>query len=154
VTSPPAPGHWPGALPAAWSPLHLEMHYPPLPCPDGHCTFLVCSHCSAGGFTRQHVSSNGRCPYGHLASDPAQLAPLTAKLAAWTAEQGITPSDSHEALAARLVASLGPGYVTARLESGATEYLRNAAEAYASPRELTDPEWAAENYWHGHGTRS
>jgi hypothetical protein len=78
---------------------------------------------------------------------------LTARLAAWTVAQGITPADSPAALADRLVASLGPAYVSDRLDSGMTGYLRGAAERYADPEPVSDGQWVAEDYRHGHGPK-
>jgi len=81
----------------------------------------------------------------------AQETTLTARLAAWIEEQGITPADPSAALADRVIASLGPEYVTGRLDSGMTDYLRGAAERYASPDPLSDGQWAIEEHYHGHG---
>jgi hypothetical protein len=81
----------------------------------------------------------------------AQETDLTARLAAWIGEQGITPADSPEDLAARVIASLGPAYVAACLASGGTDYLRATAARYANPALLTDGQWAAEDYQYGHG---
>ena len=86
----------------------------------------------------------------HFPSRGLPCPDLTAKLAAWIDEQGIAALDTTEALAGRVITSLGPAYVAERLASGATAYLRGAAEAYADPAPLTDAELAAENYWHGH----
>lgn len=81
----------------------------------------------------------------------AQETDLAARLAAWTVAQDITPADSPAALADRVIASLGPAYVAGRLDSGATEYLRGAAERYADPGRLSDGQWAIEEHYHGHG---
>ena len=75
---------------------------------------------------------------------------VAAKLAAWIDEQGITALDSTEALAGRVIASLGAAYVAERLASGATDYLRATAEAYTNPAPLDDAGLAAELFWHGH----
>jgi hypothetical protein len=83
----------------------------------------------------------------------AQETTLAARLAAWTEAQGITPADSPAALADRVIASLGPAYVAGRLDSGATEYLRETVRRYADPGPLSDGQWVAEDYRHGHGPR-
>jgi len=81
----------------------------------------------------------------------AQETTLAARLAAWTEAQDITPADSPAALADRVIASLGPAYVTGALDSGATAYLRATASRYATPEPLSDGQWAAEEHYHGHG---
>lgn len=78
---------------------------------------------------------------------------LAARLAAWTEAQDITPADSPAALADRVIASLGPAYVAARLEAGDTGYLRATASRYATPEPLSDGQWVAEDYRHGHGPK-
>lgn len=83
----------------------------------------------------------------------AQETSLAVRLAAWTVAQGITSADSPAALADRVIDSLGPAYVAGRLDSGATEYLRGAAERYADPATLSDGQWASEDYRHGHGPK-
>jgi len=83
----------------------------------------------------------------------AQETTLAARLAAWTQEQDIKATDSPAALADRVIASLGPAYVTACLASGGTGYLRATAARYANPEALTDGQWVAEDYRHGHGPK-
>lgn len=83
----------------------------------------------------------------------AQETTLAARLAAWTEEQGIAPADSREALAGRVIASLGEDYVTDRLASGATDYLLATALRYADPGPLSDGQWVAEEHYHGHGAK-
>ncbi len=144
------PQHWPGALPAAWSPLSLEMHYAPLRCPDEHCTSLVCGHCTAGGMTRQHVSESlGRCSYGHLASDPAPI--LIARLTEWIKAEGVIGHYPPDQIAARVVAQVHPGYVITWLDQGGTDYLRDMCARVKDETDLSDAEFAAEQYRHGHG---
>ncbi len=78
---------------------------------------------------------------------------LAGRLAAWTETQDITPADSREALADRVIASLGSAYVTARLGDGNTAYLRATAARYADPGPITDGQWVAEDYKFGHGPK-
>ncbi len=90
---------------------------------------------------------------------PAPAVPLaaaeaddaTARLAAWITAQGITAADSPDALAARVVTSLGAHRVGQWLDEGGTPYLRATALRYANPGSLTDAQFAAEDYLHGHG---
>lgn len=88
-----------------------------------------------------------------LLDGPAAETSLTARLAAWTEVQGITPADSPAALADRMIASLGPAYIAACLASGGTDYLGATAKRYASPDSLSDGLWAAEDYQYGHGVK-
>jgi hypothetical protein len=83
----------------------------------------------------------------------AQETDVTARLAAWTEAQGISPADSHEALASRVIASLGAANVTNRLDSGSTDYLLATARRYADPAPPSDAQWALEDYYHGHGSK-
>jgi hypothetical protein len=102
------------------------------------------------GFLRDAVIGIASLRGLRTAAEAAAPADLTAKLAAWIEEQGVQALDSPEALARRVIASLGPAYVAERLASGATEYLHGAAERYADPTPLTDRQFAAEMCWHGH----
>jgi len=81
----------------------------------------------------------------------AQETDLTARLAVWTGKQGIKPADTPEALADRVIASLGEWRVEEWLDAGGTDYLRATAARYASPEEPGLERWAAEDYYHGHG---
>ena len=81
----------------------------------------------------------------------AQETDVTARLAAWTEAQGIGPADSHEALANRVIASLGTANVTDRLDGGSTDYLLATACRYADPAPPSDAQWVLEDYYHGHG---
>jgi hypothetical protein len=83
----------------------------------------------------------------------AQEADPTGRLAAWTEAQGIIPADSAEALADRVIASLGAWRVAEWLDKGGTDYLSATAARYANPAPLTDGQQAAEDYRHGHGPK-
>lgn len=78
------------------------------------------------------------------------LPDLGARLAGWITAQGIKGRYPAEVLAAHLVRELGAEYVTGRLDSGDTAFLRGAAERHVEEADMTLQEWAAENHWHGH----
>ena len=129
--------------------LHFLSKALPAPCPG--CGTLLCAECARHGLTAVHFRPDGICAYGHQLETPQDE--VLAKLAAWISEQGIKAVDSAEDLAARVIASLGRDNVAGRLATGATDYLRGTAEAYADPAPLTDQQFAAEMYWHGHDPR-
>ena len=85
---------------------------------------------------------------------PAETSlPLADRLAAWIDEQGIKGNYDTAGIAARIIRAIHPSYITAWLEQGGTPYLRDRCERIRDEADLTDAQWAAEDYWHGNGKR-
>jgi hypothetical protein len=80
----------------------------------------------------------------------AAPADLTARLAQWIDAEGIKGNYDTAGIAARVVAAIHPSYITAWLDQGGTPYLRDMCTRIKNHDDLTDGEFAAELYLHGH----
>jgi hypothetical protein len=97
--------------------------------------------------TAQHFGPNGICPNGHRLEIP-----LVDRLTAWIKAEGIEGNYAPDQIAARVVAQLHPSYLTRLLDEG-SDHLRDMCTRIKDFEDLTDEEFAAENYRHGHGQR-
>ena len=75
---------------------------------------------------------------------------LKERLEAWIDAEGIEGHYDTAGIASRLVASLHKSNLERWLNQGSSDYLRHACENHKDEADLTDAEWAAENYRHGH----
>lgn len=76
---------------------------------------------------------------------------LTTRLTEWIKEQGVTGHYPADQIAARITRDIHPGLLAAWLDQDAAGYLRDMCARIKDDADLTDEEWARENYWHGHG---
>jgi hypothetical protein len=82
--------------------------------------------------------------------EAAETRDLTARLAAWIDAEGITGNYDTAEIAARVTAALAPSLLAAWLNQGGTPYLRDMCARIKDCDDLTDGEFAAELYLHGH----
>lgn len=85
----------------------------------------------------------------------AEKLTLGALLAGWLEQERIAKGELAATVAASLLES-GAMTEAARVlsETGiAPQALRDAATGVAAIQGMTDAQWAAEDYWHGHGER-
>lgn len=75
---------------------------------------------------------------------------LTARLAAWIGAEGIAGNYGTAGIASRITTEVHPSLLEQWLDTGATSYLRGMCQRIKDDADLTDAEWAAENYFHGH----
>lgn len=92
--------------------------------------------------------------YGFDPNDGHNPTPdLASQLTEWIKAEGIEGHYPPDQIAARVVASIHPSYLTAWLAQGGTPYLRDMCARIKDTEDLTPPEYFGELHFHGHGTR-
>lgn len=111
--------------------------------------------CACGHEAEAHDGGIGICDDCDCNAFRPAAADLTSRLAAWLEADGITSGDTAAHVAGSLMESPAMRSAVDELFSGGTapQMLRDAATGIADLHALGDAGWAAENYWHGHGTR-
>lgn len=120
-----------------------------LPDPCGCCQGLLCAECARSGPGRQgltavHFRPDGTCGGGHRLDLPAAVAAVIEA-------EAIAKGDEAAQAAVQVIRAVGPELVTEWLRDTGPHGRRLIRE-YAISATESDEEWAAENYWHGHGT--